>query len=124
MSSLVWGSHNGEAYSSCDLTIALYAFSLSEVFFVSRFLLRKPSDLFALLVILLTWVFQDKSFAISTPRYLALATASRVSPCSVYVVGRGERDLVMCITWHLLGLNCIYHLISHSWRMSRSACNC
>ena len=39
----------------------------------------KPSDLFALLVILQTWVFQDKSFAISTPIYLALATASRVS---------------------------------------------
>ena len=57
----------------------------------------KPSDLFALMVILLTWVFQDKSFALSTPRYLALATASRVSPCSVYVVGREERDLVMCI---------------------------
>ena len=53
-----------------------------------------------------------------------MATASRVSPCSVYVVGRGECDLVMCITWHLLGLNCISHLISHSWRMSRSACNC
>ena len=92
--------------------------------FVLRFLFRKPSDLFALLVILLTWVFQDKSFAISKPRYLALATASRVSPCSVYVVGRGERDLVMCITWHLLVLNCISHLISHSWRVSRSACNC
>ena len=33
MSSLVWGSHTGEAYSSWGLTIALYAFSLSEVFF-------------------------------------------------------------------------------------------
>ena len=64
-------------------------------YFVLRFLLGKPSDLFAVLVILLTWVFHDELFAISTPTYLALATASRVSPCSVYVVGSGERDLVV-----------------------------
>ena len=32
MSSLVWGSHTGEAYSSWGLTIALYAFSLSDFF--------------------------------------------------------------------------------------------
>ena len=30
----------------------------------------------------------------------------------------------MCITWHLLGLNCISHVIFHSWRMARSAWNC
>ena len=121
-------------------SLALYAFSHSEVllffgvflvflfylfFFVLWFHLRKPSELFAVLVILLTRVFQDKPFAISTHIYLVLATTSRISPCSVYmyVVGRGERDLVMCITWHLLGLNCISHLLSHSWRMSWSACN-
>ena len=124
MSSLVWGSHTGSAYSSWGLTMALYAFSLSEVFCVLRFLLRKPSDLFAVMVIMLIWVFQDRSFAMSTPRYLALATASRVSPCRVYFVGRGERDLVMCITRPLLGLNCISHVISHSWRMSRFPCDC
>ena len=89
--------------------MALYAFSLIEVFCVLRFLLRKPNDLLAVLV---------------TPRYLALAIASRVLPCIVYFVGRGELDLVMCITWHLLELNCISHAISHSGRMSRSACNC
>ena len=124
MSSLVWGSHTGAGYSSWGLTMALYAFSLIDEFCVRRFLLRKPSDLFAVLVILLIWVFQERSFAMSTPRYLALATSSRVSPCRVYFVGRGERDLVMCITWHLLGLNCISHVISHTWRMSRSACDC
>ena len=57
----------------------------------------KPSDLFALLVILLTWVFQDKSFALSTPRYLALATASRVSPCSVYMLLGGENVTWLCV---------------------------
>ena len=82
--------------------------------FVLRFLLRKLSDLIAVFVFLLTWVFQDKPYAISTPRYLALAAASMVLTYRVYVVGRGERDLVMCITWHLLGLNCISHLISHT----------
>ena len=68
-------------------------------------------------VFLLAWVFQDKPYAISTPRYLALAAASMVLTCRVYVVGRGERDLVMCMTWHLLGLNSIFHLISHTWRI-------
>ena len=124
MSSLVWGSHIGAAYSSWGLTMALYAFSFSEVFCVLRFLLRKPSDLFAVLVILLIWVFRDRSFAMATPRYLALATSSSVSPCRVYFVGRGERDLLMCITWHLLGLNCISHVISHTLRMSRSPYDC
>ena len=95
-----------------------------DVFCVLRFLPRKPSDLFAVLVILLIWVFQDRSFAMSTPRYLALATSSRVSPCRVYFVAKGECDVVMCVTWHLLGLNCISHVISHTWRMSRSACSC
>ena len=57
--------------------------SLSEVFCVLRFFLRKPNDLFAAFVILLIWVFQDGSFAMSTPRYLGLATSSRVSPCRV-----------------------------------------
>ena len=45
------------------------------------------------LAILLIWVFQDRSFAMSTPRYLALATSSRVSPCRVYFVGRED------VTW-------------------------
>ena len=124
MSSLVWGSHTGAACSSWALTMALFAFSHSEVFCVPRFLFnRKPSDLFAVLVILVIWVSQDRSFAMSTPGYLALATASRASLCIVYFAGRGEPGLVMRITWHLLGLNCRSHVISYSWRMSGSACN-
>ena len=43
------GSYTRVAYSSWGLTMALYAFSLSEVFCVLRCLLRKPSDLFAVL---------------------------------------------------------------------------
>ena len=61
----------------------LVCISLSEVFCVLRFFLRNPNDLFAAFVILLIWVFQDGSFAMSTPRYLGLATSSRVSLCRV-----------------------------------------
>ena len=35
-------------------------------------------------------------------------------------MGMGERDLVMCNTWHLLVLNCMSHLSSNFWKISRA----
>jgi hypothetical protein len=49
----VCGAQTVEQYSRFDLTIVLYAFS-----FVDSFLLKDPSNLFALLVMFPTWVFQ------------------------------------------------------------------
>ena len=89
-----------------------------------RFLLRKPRDLFALLVILVIWGFQDRSLAMSTPKYLAEATASRVWPCSEYWVGIGYHDLVIRVTWHLPGLNSIFKSNSHSRRLFRPSLSC
>ena len=84
----------------------------------------KHRDLLAVSVILLAWDFNERSLLMSTPRYLAHVTTSRMSLWRVYVVGRGDRDRVLCIAWHLLGLNSMSHLVSHSWRISRSACSC
>ena len=95
-----------------------------DVFCVLRFLLRKPSDLFAVLVILLIWVFQDRSFAMSTPRYLALATSSRVSPCKVYLVARGERDLVMWnVGQNIPGQNIPCHFLPPRTKHPASICH-
>ena len=52
----------------------------------------------------------------STPRYLAEATTSRVWSCKGYWVGMGDLDLVIRITCHLPGLNSIFQSNSHSWR--------
>ena len=60
----------------------------------------------------------------STPRYLAEATTSRVWPCKEYWVGIGDLDLVIRMTWHLPGLNSIFQSNSHSWRVSRSSWSC
>ena len=54
------------------LTIVLYAFPLKVM--CLSFPLKNPKDLFAVMVILLTWVFLDKSFAMSTPRYSVIST--------------------------------------------------
>ena len=44
----------------------------------------------------------------STPRYLAEATTSRVWSCKEYWVGIDDLDLVIRTTWHLPGLNSIF----------------
>ena len=66
------------------LTIAL-----SCGWFTLIFLIRKPRDLMADAVILFICGFQLKSFAISTPRYLAEDVASTTCPCNVYEVSIG-----------------------------------
>ena len=60
----------------------------------------------------------------STPRYLAEATTSRVWPCKGNWVGMGDLDLVIRMTCHLPGLNSIFQSNSHSWRVSRSSWSC
>ena len=71
----------GEAYSSLGRTSVLLAVSLTSGSFIFMFLLRKPSVLFAFPVILSVWEFQDRPEEMSTPKYLALVTASRTCPC-------------------------------------------
>ena len=46
----VCGAQTVEQYSRFDLTIALYAFSFVDSFLIFKFLLKNPSNLFALLV--------------------------------------------------------------------------
>jgi len=48
-------SHTRQPYSYSGLTSVLYVFSFITVDIIFRFLLKNPSDLFALLVLLLIW---------------------------------------------------------------------
>ena len=90
------------------------------------FHLMNPSDRFALVATLCTCVFQlgllEISTGISTPKYLALLTNSRTSPCSMYCVSRGVLAVVTLMAWHLDGLNSISHLLSQACSLSRSLC--
>ena len=52
------------------------------------------SEWFAVLVILVIWGFHDKSFAISTPRYIAEDTTLSVWLCKIWEVGRGDLDRI------------------------------
>jgi hypothetical protein len=54
----VCGAQTVEQYPKFDLTIALYAFSFVDSFLIFKFLLKNPSNLFALLVMFPIWVFQ------------------------------------------------------------------
>ena len=69
---------------------------------------------------LLMWLFQFRSWDMVTPRYLALSTLSRTWPWRVYWDWRGCFDLVIWSNWHVLGLNSISQVLSHSCRVSRS----
>ena len=61
-------------------------------------------------------VFQERFSEISTPRYFAAGTASRRTPCKYYLFWAGRRDLVMCMTWHLDGLNSMSQAFSQDSR--------
>ena len=58
----------------------------------------------------------------STPKYLALVTASRTWPWSIYLVLKGALEEVTCTTWHLEGLNSMSHFNSYAWCLSKSLC--
>ena len=45
----------------------------------------------------------------STPKYLAQETSSRTWPCSMYEKFEDFLEVVTCTTWHLEGLNSMYH---------------
>ena len=125
------GSHTTEAYSSCDLTRVLYAFSRTfDILFVIL-PQTKPSVLFAPPTIRSAmWGFHDRPLEMSTPRYSAQVTVSRIWPCSVHIydVLRGLQEPVICTTWHSEWLNSMSHLFfqvsslsSSFWRVELSS---
>ena len=71
------------------------------------FLCTKPRVLLAFVVKFWICVFQLWSWLISSPKYLAWSTASRIWPCRTYWCLIGVQARVICRTWHLLGLNSI-----------------
>ena len=85
------------------------------------FLRMKPKVRVAFVVTFCICWFQFRSWPISSPRYFAWSTASKTWPCRTYWVWRGLRARVICRTWHLLGLKCIYHVF-HFSRFWRSCC--
>ncbi len=78
------GSHTAQLYSSLERTRAKYASSLSSVGHLRRFLCRKPSDLLALLQMLLIWVLHWRSSLSVIPRYLQLGAFPRTQPHTWY----------------------------------------
>ena len=79
----VCGAQTVEQYSRFDLTIALHAFSFVDSFLIFKFLLKNPSDLFALLVMFPIWVFQVRLLDNVNPRYFAFLTSSNICPLRV-----------------------------------------
>ena len=72
-------------YSRIGRTKALYAVSFVFLFPIFRFLLRKPSVLFALLMMVSMW--SPPQFRLScmfTPRYYVVLTFCRLCPCRWY----------------------------------------
>ena len=84
MSFAVCGSQTVAEYSRIGWTKALYAVSLVFLFPIFRFLLRKPSVLFALLVMVSMWGPQFRLSCMLMPRYFAVLTFCRLCPCSWY----------------------------------------
>ena len=78
------GSQTVAEYSRIGRTKALYAVSFVFLFPIFRFLLRKPSVLFALLVMVSMWSPQFRLSCMFTPRYFAVLTFCRLCPCRWY----------------------------------------
>ena len=74
------GSQTVAEYSRIGQTKALYAVYFVFLFII-RFLLRKPSVLFALLVMVSMWSPQFRLSCMFTPRYFAVLTFCRLCPC-------------------------------------------
>ena len=66
------------------------------------------------------WEFQDRPLEISTPKYLALVTTSRIWPCKVYTVLISFLFVATRTTWHLEGFYSMSHQDSHNDSLSRS----
>ena len=78
------GSQTVAEYSRIGRTKALYAVSFVFLFPIFRFRLRKPSVLFALLVMVSMWSPQFRLSCMFTPRYFAVLTFCRLCPCRWY----------------------------------------
>ena len=77
---LVYGLQTEEQYSRCGLTSDVKALLFTEVLDILKFLRRKPRVLFAFLVILSIWMFQERLFVRLTPRYLVPVSDSKMWP--------------------------------------------
>ena len=64
----------------------------------------------------------ERSSAMVTPKYFAAGALSSSTLCRMYLVLRGFALFVIWRTWHLEGLNCIFHIFSHCSRLARSVC--
>ena len=107
-------------HSTCGRTKVLYGSSFTASILVFTFLLTKPRVLLALAVISLMWWFKLRSWDMLTPRYFALSTDYKNWPWRVYWDWSGFLDRAIWSTWHLLGLNSISQIRSHSCKVYRS----
>ena len=83
---------------------------------------KKAEGLIGFFVVLSMCGDHERSSAMATPRYFAAETLSSLTLCKMYLVFRGLNFLVMWMTWHLEGLNCISHIFSNCLRHARSVC--
>ena len=84
--------------------------------------LRKPKVWFAFLVVISICLVNERSSSIVTPKYFEVETLSISTLCRMYLVFKGFALFVIWRTWHLEGLNCIFHIFSHCSRHARSVC--
>ena len=78
------GSQTVAEYARIGRAKAFYAVSLVFLFPIFRFLLRKPSVLFALLVMVSICSPQFRLSCMFMPRYFAVLTFCRLCPCRRY----------------------------------------
>ena len=81
--SLLLGLQMVAAYSNCGRTRVVYAASLTHDIIVLIFLFTKPRVLWEVTLIMSMREPQVKLLEVSTPRYLAPATVSMITPCSM-----------------------------------------
>ena len=91
----------------------------SQFFFIFNISLNVSQSSICISSNTVMWEFQDRPLEMSTPKYLALVTTSRICPCNVYTVLIAFLAIVIRTTWHLEGLN----FMSHNDSLSRSFCS-
>ena len=92
-------------------TSVLYAISLMAGSRYLIFLLGSP-DRLAYVIMFCICLLKDRLLLISTPKYLKLATDSRIWLCCGFWFGTGVPDLFICDST-FVGVELIYHWSSH-----------